>query len=78
MFSWLKPNGIIFITTPNTASEAYARADSAIFDPRDHLTLYNPDSLARLLAEAGFREVVVRQTGGGAHNDNQLMAFARR
>lgn len=61
----LSPSGRLFIATPNIKIQlpkAYLKRllfknDSHILEARDHLQNYSPDSISRLLKNAGFNNV---------------------
>lgn len=71
----LKPGGVLFLTTPNYASrslrlieatllEAVARMQG--FSRRElHPSKFAPDSMARLLEEAGLRRAEVKEISSG-------------
>jgi SAM-dependent methyltransferase len=81
----LRSGGLILLSTPDhglllrmrlALSE---RAFAAHFDPRsDHLRFYVPHTLARLLADFGFAEVLVARRGGIPGARRVLLANARR
>jgi 2-polyprenyl-3-methyl-5-hydroxy-6-metoxy-1,4-benzoquinol methylase len=53
----LKPGGVVFISTPSTASwSAWLMGSSWMQFKREHLFYFDPHSLAQLLARAGFRD----------------------
>lgn len=56
----LKPNGSLWIETPNLNSQGHGvyGADWRGLEPPRHLVLFNPHSLSRLLSEIGFNEIV--------------------
>ncbi|MEJ7893778.1 MAG: class I SAM-dependent methyltransferase [Solirubrobacteraceae bacterium] len=64
----LRPDGRIWLATPNLSSSGYARygRDWMALEPPRHLVLFTRASLARLLAMAGFAEVAFPTPWGGA------------
>ncbi|MCU1293139.1 MAG: SAM-dependent methyltransferase [Bryobacterales bacterium] len=65
--SLLKPAGAFFLATPNGPAQLWkARAKKTLIgmregghylEPRDHMNLYTPDTLDRVLKRAGFQSV---------------------
>lgn len=61
----LKPGGLVFINTPDTASwwaRIFGRRWHA-YCPPEHLSYFNASNLARLLGASGFRVVAVGKIG---------------
>ena len=58
----LKPNGVLFITTPSTGSLSarVMRSKWVEFKP-EHLTYFNPETIQTLLFKSDFHEVVVKK-----------------
>jgi ubiquinone/menaquinone biosynthesis C-methylase UbiE len=79
----LAPGGRVLVTTPfhgrlYGAALALGRFDSH-FDPLgEHLRFYTRSSLARVLAEAGLRDVDVQALGGLPFARRTLVARARK
>lgn len=66
IFSWLKPNGLLFITTPNFDS-LYRRMHGAswwvINCEDEHIVFFTRESLTKLLDAAGFDVILYRNRG---------------
>ena len=59
LYRLLKPGGTLWLETPNLDSLGHARYGSAWrdLDPPRHLVLFNPQSLADLVRQAGFENL---------------------
>ena len=59
---WLSPCGLLYIRTPNAYSSAFRRLSGRwrLLQPQDHLFLFSPTSLTRLLQSVGFEEVRIK------------------
>ncbi len=74
----LKRGGMLFGTTPNIDSEHWKISKQDIYDPTDHIVLFNKESLKKILEDNGFKDVDVKFFGGGSKNDSNLMYSAIR
>lgn len=61
----LRPGGCLYITTPNAWSlnRWVLKAAWSVFAPPDHITIFTPRGLRRLLRECGFDRVSIRTEG---------------
>ena len=67
LFTLLKPGGVIFLATPNGPIQVMKaktlaklkgmRRELHYLEARDHLNLYHPQGISRLLQRAGFNEI---------------------
>jgi len=76
----LVPGGRLLLSTPDHPRVAFAlRGVERFSDPLgDHLHLYTKRSLARLLSEFAFSEIVIRAVGGLPLMRDMLLARATR
>jgi 2-polyprenyl-3-methyl-5-hydroxy-6-metoxy-1,4-benzoquinol methylase len=81
----LRSGGTLLLSTPNHGRLAMLRlalsrpAFDAHFDPlADHLRFYTSRTLARLLADFGFKDIEVRAAGGLPGARRLLLVSARR
>lgn len=61
IFRLLRPNGIVYIVTPNASSLCVRLLRSRAYGiwPEHHVIYFNPASMKFLLRAAGFREIVI-------------------
>jgi 2-polyprenyl-6-hydroxyphenyl methylase/3-demethylubiquinone-9 3-methyltransferase len=81
----LRPHGTLLLSTPDHGRLALlglalsGRSFDAHFDPRaDHLRFYTRRTLAQLLKDFGFQDIVVRGAGGVPGARRLLLATAQR
>jgi SAM-dependent methyltransferase len=74
---WLRPGGVLYITTPNAASlnRRLLGLNWSVVAPPEHLTLWTAQGLGRALGRAGFRLPQFRTEG---LNPAELLARVRR
>ena len=62
---WLRPGGLLYITTPNARSlnRWFLGVDWSIFSPPEHLTIWTAKALRHALNQAGFQPQRVRTEG---------------
>ncbi len=76
---WLKPDGMIFLTTPNIESHSLKSKEPwAVLDPRDHLTLFSKKTITEILNKAGFSKIEITTFGGGWRQDESIFVFASK
>lgn len=65
LYSALKPNGVLFITTGNynCIERKLKGADWFYFMPKGHIYYFNPQKIKKYLLEAGFKKVMVTNQG---------------
>ncbi len=68
---------MLFGTTPNTASKHWKESEQDIYQPHDHIVLFDKDSLRTLLKQAKFKDITITYFGMGDKNDSNLMYSAR-
>lgn len=63
MVNWLKPGGLIVITTPNRAGWFARLAGKRWFEykPREHLYYFDTKTIAKMLESVGFDRIVVQR-----------------
>ncbi len=66
-------NAMIFGTTPNTNSDHWEKSEQDIYQPHDHIVLFNDSSLQTLLKKAGLSDITIDYFGVGEKNDSNLM-----
>lgn len=71
-----KKGGLLFGTTPNIGSDHWKVSEQDIYDPTDHIVLFNKKSLQKILEDNGYKKVDVKFFGGGSKNDSNLMYSA--
>lgn len=61
----LRPGGGLYLTTPNAWSlnRWVLKGAWTVFAPPDHITIFTPRGLRRLLRECGFEQVKIRTEG---------------
>ena len=61
----LKPGGLFYCTTPNFNSllRYYLKDDYNVITYPEHLSYYTPDTLHRLLRDAGLKRIFMKSTG---------------
>lgn len=64
---------LIFGTTPNTDSDYWGRDLNGIYQPHDHIVLYNKKSLEYLLKDVGIEDITIDYFGSGNDHDSNLM-----
>ncbi|MDQ3123724.1 MAG: class I SAM-dependent methyltransferase [bacterium] len=67
---------LLFGTTPNTKSLHWRESEQDIYQPHDHIVLFNKNSLYDLLQKAGFKNITIEYFGVGDKNDSNLMYSA--
>lgn len=67
---------LIFGTTPNTRSIHWQKSEQDIYQPHDHIVLFNKDSLFDLLTKAKCKNITITYFGVGNKNDSNLMFSA--
>jgi SAM-dependent methyltransferase len=74
--NWLRPGGVLYITTPNVQSLNWRLLGTkwSVVSPPEHLTLWTARGLGCALANAGFRTQQVRTEG---FNPSELLAQLR-
>lgn len=68
-----KGRTVLFGTTPNTDSDHWHTGEQDIYQPNDHIFLFNKRSIERFAEKAGIRNFSVEYFGGGAAHDSNLM-----
>lgn len=63
----------LFGTTPNTDSSHWKQSEQDIYQPEDHIFLFNKRSLERLADQIGIKRLTVEYFGGGKNHDSNLM-----
>jgi len=63
----------IFGTTPNTGSLHWQESEQDIYQPQDHIFLFNEKSIRYFAAKAGIQDLTVELFGSGAEHDSNLM-----
>ncbi len=74
----LKKPGMIFGTTPNIKSLHWSNSEQDIYDPTDHIVLFNRNSLKAILQKAGFKDITIEYFGMGDKHDSNLMYSAKK
>lgn len=67
---------LLFGTTPNIDSEHWKSGEQDIYQPHDHIVLFNKKSLTRLLKKAGYKKISISYFGTGEKFDSNLMYSA--
>jgi len=75
--SWLRPAGLLYLTTPNAASLTRRLLGSSwsIFCPPEHWLIWSPLGMRRALGRVGLRRVRIRTTG---FNPAEILSRIRR
>jgi SAM-dependent methyltransferase len=62
---WLRPGGLLFLTTPNARSlnRLFLGSDWSVFCPPEHLTLWSPQGLRTVLLRLGLTRIRIRTHG---------------
>lgn len=68
-----KGRTVLFGTTPNTDSEHWDSDEQDIYQPEDHIFLFNKHSLEAFAEKAGIRNMSVELFGSGKEHDSNLM-----
>lgn len=63
----------IFGTTPNTDSDHWKGSEQDIYQPEDHIFLFNKPSLTNLADKLGIQKLTIEYFGGGKNHDSNLM-----
>ncbi len=63
----------VFGTTPNTGSLHWQKSEQDIYQPKDHLFLFNEKSIRHFAEKAGIKELTVELFGSGDEHDSNLM-----
>jgi SAM-dependent methyltransferase len=71
-----KQRTVVFGTTPNTDSLHWQQSDQDIYQPEDHIFLFNKESLQRLAQRTGLKDLTIEYFGGGDEHDSNLMYAA--
>lgn len=66
----------LFGTTPNTDSKHWGKSQQDIYQPEDHIFLFNKQSLERLGEKIGFLRLNIEYFGSGKSHDSNLMYAA--
>jgi 2-polyprenyl-3-methyl-5-hydroxy-6-metoxy-1,4-benzoquinol methylase len=76
----LSPNGLLFLITPNTASrtDQLFAWDHPMFTEADHVCLYSPASVQRLLTAAGFELITMTTREPTHHLFTSLKIFLKQ
>lgn len=63
--NWLRPGGLLYLTTPNAASlnRRVLGLEWSVISPPEHLTIWTARGLSQALAEAGFQTQRIRTEG---------------
>lgn len=77
--SYLKPDGVLLISTPNSRVVVDVPETEIIdvLSPGAHMTLFSPSALETMLHAAGFQQVHIRLSGG-ASSCKAMLALAAR
>lgn len=67
---------LLFGTTPNTRSKHWKVSEQDIYQPHDHIVLFNKDNLYKLLKRAKAKDITIEYFGMGEKNDSNLMYSA--
>jgi SAM-dependent methyltransferase len=80
VFHFLKPGGMLYITTPNFASfrALLEREDWSAIIPTGRLSYFTEDSLGRILRAAGFERIVNLTSPGSLESDLETNRRAGR
>jgi 2-polyprenyl-3-methyl-5-hydroxy-6-metoxy-1,4-benzoquinol methylase len=64
-FRLLRPNGLLFLTTPNPKSinQRVLGSDWSVISPPEHITLWSPQGLRQSLKRNGFETRTIRTDG---------------
>ena len=62
---WLRPGGLLYLTTPNADSlnRRWLGSEWSVFSPPEHLVIWTPRGLRRALARTGFQVRQIRTEG---------------
>jgi len=73
---WLRPGGLLYITTPNAESlnRRFLGLEWSVFSPPEHLTIWTTRGLRYALAKAGFQHQRIRTEG---FNPYEILARLR-
>lgn len=67
------PHTLLFGTTPNTDSEHWDKTEQNIYEPNDHIFLFNEKSIRNFAKKAGINDLTVEYFGSGEKHDSNLM-----
>lgn len=61
----LRPNGLLFLTTPNNSSinQRWLGADWSVIAPPEHITIYSPNGMKKALSRNGFSLSKIKTEG---------------
>lgn len=64
-FKLLRPNGLLFLTTPNNNSinQRWLGADWSVIAPPEHITIYSPTGMKKALRRNNFTTQKIQTTG---------------
>jgi 2-polyprenyl-3-methyl-5-hydroxy-6-metoxy-1,4-benzoquinol methylase len=74
----IRRGGMLFGTTPNIDSEHWLKTEQNIYEPSDHIVLFNTKSLIKILKDNGFKNITIEPFGVGDKHDSNLMYSATR
>lgn len=74
----IRRGGMLFGTTPNIDSEHWLKTEQNIYEPSDHIVLFNTKSLNKILKDNGFKNITIEPFGVGEKHDSNLMYSATR
>lgn len=63
----------LFGTTPNTDSQHWRTSQQNIYEPEDHIFLFNKTSLQQFADKAGIKDLEIEFFGSGKDHDSNLM-----
>ena len=69
----IKKPVFLFGTTPKTDSSHWKESEQNIYEPDDHIFLFNHHALEHFGRRAGLKQLTVEPFGSGKENDSNLM-----